>query len=303
MLLIHADDYGVSLHASRDIAELISNNQLDSTSIIPNMSCYETSIDLLKKALKKSSRKVELAIHLNLMEGHCVAESSKVPCLVDRDGYFVRSWGDLLKVSYQKTIRESWKKQIKEEIRAQIRRVRDDMESNIRFRIDSHQHTHMIPVVWEALTEVLEENLIQVSCVRIPDEPILPFLEERKHVLSYGMLNPVKHILLHRLAKHAKRTMPQFYQDSMKFWGLLMSGCMDEKRVEALSPYFRRYALDRKQDIEMVFHPGQTLKSEIGREYTKQGFIDDHLSANRSMEKKTIMQMERIKNSRGDGVL
>ena len=65
---------------------------------------------------------------------------------------------------------------------------------------------------------------------------------------------------------------------------------MDEKRVEALSPYFRRYALDRKQDIEMVFHPGQTLKSEIGREYTKQGFIDDHLSANRSMEKKTIMQ-------------
>lgn len=293
MILIHADDYAVSLHASRDIAELISNNQLDSTSIIPNMSCYEASIELLNRALEKSSRKVTLAIHLNLMEGHCVADTKKVSCLIDEGGYFVKNWGDLLLISYSKSKKEFWKTQLKEEIRSQIIKVRDSLPKVTCFRIDSHQHTHMIPVVWEALNEVLEEGLIQVSCVRIPDEPNVPFLQERKHIFSYGIMNHIKHVLLHMLSKRAKRTAPRFYQNSMKFWGLLMSGCMDLTRVQALYPYFEKYAYDKKLNIEAVFHPGQTLNTEIGREYTKQGFIDDHLSDNRGMEKTTIIQMEK----------
>lgn len=294
MIRIHADDYAVSLHASREIAELIRENQIDSTSIIPNMSCYDASMEILKKALKINTRKVELAIHLNLMEGHCVACTEEVSCLVDQEGYFVRSWGDLLRVSYNKGERENWKTQIKEEIRAQILKVRDSLPEEACFRVDSHQHTHMIPVVWEALTEVLEENLIQVSCVRIPDEPSHPFLRERRHLFTYGMVNPVKHILLHWLAKHAKRTEPQYYQNVMKFWGLLMSGHMDYLRVQALYPYFKQYAQREKVDIEMVFHPGQTLQSEIGREYTKQGFIEDHLSENRQIEKATIRQLKNL---------
>lgn len=293
MLLVHADDYAVSLHASHDIAELISNNQLDSTSIIPNMSCYEASIELLKKALKNSSRKIELAIHLNLMEGHCVTAPQRVSCLVDEDGYFIRSWGDLLKVSFNKKQRKKWKTQIKEEIRAQITKVRDSMGMDVHFRIDSHQHTHMIPVVWDAMTEVLKENVVSVTCIRIPNEPITPFLKEKKYLLSYGIMNPVKNILLHILAIRAERTSPEYYQESMKFWGLLMSGCMDLARVQVLYPRFEEYARDKGIDVEMVFHPGRMFRSELGREYTKQGFIDDHLSNNRCVEKQTIMQVRK----------
>ena len=42
-------------------------------------------------------------------------------------------------------------------------------------RIDSHQHTHMIPVVAEALFEVLEEQGWKASYIRDAKEPFLYF--------------------------------------------------------------------------------------------------------------------------------
>ena len=44
-------------------------------------------------------------------------------------------------------------------------------------RIDSHQHTHMIPVVAEALFEVLEEQGWKVSYVRDAKEPFFLFFK------------------------------------------------------------------------------------------------------------------------------
>ena len=38
---IHADDFGESLHASRDILECLKDGKLNSISVLANMSCFE----------------------------------------------------------------------------------------------------------------------------------------------------------------------------------------------------------------------------------------------------------------------
>lgn len=290
MLIVHADDYAVSWNASKDIASLISKGKLDSTSIIPNMSCYEESVNLLKDTLAVRKKQLEIAVHLNLMEGHCVADDTAVSMLVDNDGFFKLSWGDLLFASVRRE-RKALVKQLKIEIFAQLQKIQKSFPEMTKFRIDSHQHTHMIPIVWDALIEVLHENEFPVSCIRIPNEPLLPYFQVPKLWFSYGIVNGVKNVLLHLLSIRVRKTSPDYDNQQMCFWGLLMTGCMDESRVNCLLPHFREYAEKKKVDVEMVFHPGTTLPDEIGREYTKQGFIDDHLSDNRKVEYDTIMKL------------
>lgn len=292
MITVHADDYAVSLHTSQDIVKLIRAGKLDSTSVIPNMSCFEESTDLLKQAMEQSERQVHLAIHINLMEGHCIADKSEVSELVDEEGYFYRSWSELLLASYSRK-RDQIQKQLETEIYAQIMRVMATFPGGMAFRMDSHQHTHMIPVVWDALARVLRENRIPFDRIRIPAEPIRPFMRERKLLLTYKPVNWIKNMVLQMLAVRAGRHSADLYSDKVLFWGLLMTSHMDEERVTRLYPHFKQYADKKHKDIEMVFHPGTMLASENGREYTKQSFLKDHMSANRELEFQSINLLPR----------
>ena len=47
---LHADDYAFTVNTSRQMLDLMRDGVLDSISIIPNMTCYEECIDLLKEA-------------------------------------------------------------------------------------------------------------------------------------------------------------------------------------------------------------------------------------------------------------
>ena len=50
-------------------------------------------------------------------------------------------------------------------------------DNNIEFkqeniRIDSHTHTHLIPIVWKALIEVIEENKYKVEYINTQKQNI-----------------------------------------------------------------------------------------------------------------------------------
>jgi len=289
---IHADDYGVSAHASEDILSLISSDCLDGISIMPNMSCFDKSMQRLCEGLAELSKEISVSVHLNFMEGHCVAKPEEIPLLVNGKGLLFRSWGELFAASFSSK-RDAYKKQLKIEIKAQMAQVRNYFPAERVFRVDSHQHTHLIPVVWDAMVEVLQEEGIPISGVRIPVEPIVPFLHVPSLYTSYGLVNLIKNMVLHILAHRAKRVAPEYFKDDSKFWGLLMTGQMDDRRVQMLMPHFKKYAEKHHINIEMVFHPGLTLPEEISEEYTKEGFIEEHLSPNRRMEWETIKALKK----------
>ena len=47
---IHADDFGESVHASRDILECLKDGKLNSISVLANMSCFEECVRLYREA-------------------------------------------------------------------------------------------------------------------------------------------------------------------------------------------------------------------------------------------------------------
>lgn len=110
------------------------------------------------------------------MEGRCCADKTSLPDLVDSDGFFTVSWGKFFLWNYIPSIRKKIKQQLKIEILAQITKcIECGLFCKASLRIDSHQHTHMIPVVFEALKEAvveLENNNCKIEYIRNTQDPV-----------------------------------------------------------------------------------------------------------------------------------
>ena len=64
-----------------------------------------------------------------------------------------------------------------------------------KLRIDSHQHSHMIPVVWDALTDSINDEGFDPEYIRNSAEPLIPFLTKPSFVRTYRPVNIIKNRL------------------------------------------------------------------------------------------------------------
>lgn len=286
MIIYHADDYGISLNASKEILALIKKGCLDSISIIPNMSCYESCMNILLEDYDTFKDHVDIALHLNLFEGHCVANKQDVSLLVDEKGFFVPSWIWFFKSSYLPG-RKLLQEQLEVELYAQIQKLTDSMPKDYVLCVDSHQHSHMIPVVWDALRAVIKKHQIPVKYVRISREPLIPYLSTFKLYPSYSVTNIIKNEIIQICTLHANLHPITKAQKGYTMWGLIMGGQMDQKRIETLMPKFEKFGAKDKL-LELLFHPGTMLASELSSEYNKQEFVDAETSPNRKMEYQSL---------------
>lgn len=288
---IHADDYALSMNASRIILEAVNKEQLHSTSILPNMSCFEEAAKLWKKELKEG-RTPFLSIHLNFMEGYSCCEPGNLPLLTDENGLFNVTWFGLVKYNYNRQKRTEVKHQLKIEIRAQIRKVTQVYCLGEKLRIDSHQHTHMIPLVMEALLEVIDEEKLSVEFIRNTREDWKIYLVKPGFYPTYRLINIIKVILLNWYSLRNRKLLKDRDFPSMIFFGLLFSGKMDYERVSCLLPILQKRCHKRGNILEVVLHPGGLLEEEIGIEFNEASSVDFYLSEGRKIEKDTL---ERIK--------
>lgn len=282
---IHADDYAISTHASKDILECIKKGKLNSISIVPNMSCFQECMRMLMEQWDTYEAKPLISVHLNVMEGHCCSNPEDVPDLVDQKGFFKVSWGGLIKASYSKREFIKIKKQLKQEIKQQIDVVQAAIPSECSLRLDSHQHTHMIPIVWKALMEVIDEVHYDVEFIRVAKEPLSPFMKQISLFPSYSIINIVKNVILNWYAIRANKDLRLRNIESMLLWGLIMSGHMDADRIIRLYEPMLKYCKRKGKNLEILFHPGTALKEELGEEYVKEGFVQFHLSKGREIER------------------
>lgn len=292
MLIFHADDYGLSTNVSKDILNLAQKGLLDSISILPNMSCFDLCMEMLHSSTNEHIRKLTFSIHLNLMEGHCCASPSKVPLLIDNNGYFKLSWLFLFMISYHPVLRKQYKKQLSIELDAQIKHFLEQMPPDYQLRVDSHQHTHLIPVVWDALYDVIKKNNYNCEFVRIPVEPVLPYFKLPSLYLSYGILAFPKNFALRFCAIHAHNRPIIPLKNHFSLWGIAMGGHMDVKRILKLFPYFKKHS--QSPDILcMLFHPGTLLPSEFSPEYNNAGFRMIESSSDRKMEYHSVCSLRK----------
>lgn len=292
-IYFHADDYATSANADQDFIELCQQGKLDSFSIMPNMSCWAQSIDRYKDKVSTFKKRPKVSVHLNFMEGKACAKLADVNLLTDEQGLFCLSWGDLFKASCYSKHKVELREQLKIEIIAQIERVllSGVMAPDQRLRIDSHQHTHMIPLVYDALSDALDEKGYHVEYIRNAYDPLSIYLRYPSLYATYSVINLIKCIILNTFSHRVQRKNRARNLADNILCGVMFSNNMDLKRVAKVLKAFKEKAQVRNATLEFLFHPGISLSSEITQEFTKQGFIDFHLAQTRDDEKQALLNL------------
>ncbi len=282
MVFLCADDYGLDEISSMHIQECINEGALHRVSVLPNFD----KVDLKQIC---NNKKVQLSLHLNLVEGKCMAKADEIDLIADKNGCLKYSFADLFKLSLFH--RRKFEKQIYKEIRAQVLHWKNILPDDMPFCIDSHQHTHMIPAVFKALLKVLHDENIEIKHMRIPAEPISPYLKSPSLYLTYSPVNIIKQWLLKLLwlinKTHVKKDEIPF----SCFCGILFSGKMDKDRISKILPKYIKVAAKRKKDIEVLFHPGYYDVHRGSLKAENVVFQNFYLSQNRKTEYNSVITL------------
>ena len=256
--IFHADDYGITPEQSRRILECCDDypggaGLLNSLSILAGSPRFEECARLLDGR----SDGLRVGVHLNFVEGPCCADPVEVPLLVDEKGMFKLGYGGLLAGSWGARSAEL-RRQLTVEAAAQIARVVGRFpELAGHLRVDGHQHTQLIPAVFDATLEAVRRSGCTLEYLRIPVEPTEAFL--RSGVAgTVRPVNWVKHALLNALWRRDRRALaasglPSYERASAVFCGVLFSGHRDQGRVSCVLPALTDEARRREMPLELLF--------------------------------------------------
>jgi len=273
VIYISADDYGLCDRATAHIQQCIDEGVLDKVSVFPNIE----PIDLHKAS---GSNNIMISLHLNLVEGKCMANADEIYLIADKKGNFKNRFGGLFKLGLLHG--QNFEAQVYKEIKAQVLFWKNILPQDMSFCIDSHQHTHMIPSVFKALVKVLCDEEIDLKYMRIPAEPLMPYIKTPSLYLTYSPVNIIKQWLLKCLWLINKKQARKYKIPTAHFMGILFSGKMDENRVRKILPKYKKMAEKDGGDIELLFHPGYLEKKPDFRDNIV--FEKFYLSKNRKTE-------------------
>ena len=286
MIYFCADDYGVSKTSNDRIEKCLKNGVLNKISVLPN-----GEIDNFKERL--SGENVKLALHINLVEGAPLSSKDEVDMLVSNEGFFKYSFIGLFFRSLSKD-----KKQLEEQIYVELKRQiafwKKKMGENTPLLLDSHQHTHMIPLIFRTLMRVIKDEKINVEYIRIPAEPIIPYIKSPSLYFSFSIVGIIKQWLLKFLNLVNRRELRKSNFNSTKFLGILFSGKLDEEKLKRLLPHYQKY----NRDIEIAFHPGYLENGEALIDGCRPSFKKFYYSNRRKKEYDALINLKQTKEGK-----
>ncbi len=282
MIYYCADDYALNDISSQRILECIKLGVLNKVSVFPNLDKFNLN-DILE------IKDVRISLHLNLVEGKCLSNPKDIKLLVNQNGEFKHSFGGLF-FNYLFR-RKMFERQLYNEIKAQVLFFKDILPEGVDFCIDSHQHTHMIPSVFENIVKVVNDEKICVKYIRIPTEPIYPYIMTPSLYFTYSPINFIKQSLLNFLWITNKKYIKNTNISYGYFLGILFSGKMDEKRINKVLPHYIKLSNKKKKDVEVLFHPGFVDESEADFKNKNIKFEKFYFSENRKTEFQSVMNL------------
>ena len=283
MIYFSADDYGLCSEASAHIQQCIDAGALNKVSVFPNFDKPD-----LNEMLKKPN--VMVCLHLNLVEGKCVANAKEINLIADEKGVFKHTFGGLFKLGLLR--KKEFEEQLYKEIKAQVLYWKSLLPQDTPLCIDSHQHTHMIPSVFKALIKVLKDEKINLGYMRIPCEPLIPYIKTPSLYSTYSAVNIIKQWLLNLLWLKNKKHAKSYKIPTAYFMGILFSGKMDEKRVSKILPQYIKMAEKSKSDIEILFHAGYLKENKAELKKKNIVFESFYISENRKTEFDSVMKIK-----------
>ena len=281
MVYFCADDYGISTHGNSRIENCLENGVLNKVSVLPN-----GEISDFKQRL--SGNNTTLSLHINLVEGRPLSEPNDTSLLISDKGYFKYSFIGLFFLSISNK-RKEFEKQVYTEMQSQIKFWKKATDENTSISIDIHQHTHMIPLIFKTLMRVIEDEGLNVQSIRIPAEPILPYVFTPSLYFEYNLIGLIKQWLLKTFALVNRRELKKSKIQSAYFMGILFSGKLNEARIRKLLPHYLKLANKYNKNIEIGFHPGYVKSGEKLLDGSRQDFSKFYYSPWRNTEYNTLL--------------
>lgn len=282
-----ADDYGISKISNSRIENCLENGVLNQISVLPNGEIGELKERLFDK-------NVRLSLHLNLVEGRPLSKREEISLLVAENGFFKYSFiGIFLHSILGK--RKELEKQLYTEIKKQIVFWKNTIGNERPVFIDSHQHTHMIPLVFKTLMRVINDEGLTVENIRIPAEPLAPFILTPSLYFKYKPSGLIKQWLLKFLNIFNQRELRKAKIPSTLFLGIVFSGCLTEDKLKKILPLYQKKAQRLNKDIELAFHPGYLENGENETFRCRTGFEKFYFSNWRKKEYDTLINFKQMK--------
>ena len=295
-IIFHADDFGITRQQSEKILRYSTacggKGVLNSTSMLVNSPSFSECVALILPHVE--SRCIQLGWHANLLEGPCCAHPGEIPLLVNDSGLFNKNFQQLLTLSKGSHANE-FERQVKQELSAQLHIFLSAfpfLKNSL--RVDSHQHTHMIPQVFDALLAVIREHGCTLSFLRVPVEPLAPFITSPHLWPKIPAVNIAKRAVLASLWHKNRNKLPDYHKVSAVFCGVVLSGRMEYAADQILLDKMRELAQKRKMPLEMLFHPGG-IGEEAGFLNPQQtSFNDFYTSKRRDAEGQALETLENM---------
>ncbi len=284
MIYFCADDYGISTYSNKRIENCLENGVLNKVSVLPNGEIAD-----FKQCLSANNN--TLSLHLNLVEGRPLSSPNDIDLLISDNGYFKYSFIGLIFLSLS-TKSKKLEKQVYTEIQSQIKFWKKAVGENISVAIDSHQHTHMIPLIFKTLLRVIKDEGLSVEYLRIPAEPISPYVFTPSLYLQYNLIGFIKQWLLKTLALVNRKELKKSKIQSAYFMGIMFSGKLSEARIRKLLPHYLKLSKKHNKNIEIGFHPGYIKDGEKLLDGIRQDFRKFYFSPWRNTEYETLINFK-----------
>jgi len=233
LLIVNADDFGLTLGISNGILRAHREGIVTSTSVLAVGPAFTRTGPLLVGAPE-----LGVGAHLAAVgEDPPLLAAAEIPSLVDRKGAFPRSWRHFVPRALSGRVDPD---DLRREFAAQIERVRDlGIELT---HLDTHQHLHLWPLVREVVLELA--GRFSVPAMRVPYSsggPAMSFATDR-----------LAHVLERRAAEIGLG-----YPEASA--GLDPSGALDGA---ALARAIDRLAATDQPTLELWAHPGERRDPE-----------------------------------------
>lgn len=271
-LIVNADDFGLHSDINKGIIKGFREGFITSTSLMTSAPAYEEAAELAR-----ANPALGVGIHLTLVGGVApVLNDSEVPSLVDANGKFLPDYIAFAKRFYTGKVKMA---ELEAELRAQIERALV-LKINIT-HIDSHQHTHVLPIINSLVVQLCCEY--NIKRIRIPRE---------NYFFSGGFTTGIGRFIgragLSFCASMAARNAASAgIVHPQHFFGMLAGGNLNEKLVGNI--------IEALPDgvSEIMTHPGLNA-AVLGRQFTWNYHWEDELGAFLSVKNKSLLEQRKV---------
>ena len=158
ILIVNADDYGMTRSISRGILKTAIDGIVRATTVMTNSHDFDERMD----ELFKECPELDIGFHANLTWGEPLSDPEEIRTLVNDEGMFLPR----ITLLRRSILRQISANEVYKELSSQYKKLSDRVK-NIT-HIDGHHHIHAFPVIRDIVTKLAKEHNVQF--IRAPHE-------------------------------------------------------------------------------------------------------------------------------------